>query len=254
MIAGLASAGVDVLRLGVVPTPCVAYLTQTLDVDLGVMISASHNPMPDNGIKFFARGGVKLPDAVEDAIAGRMRSLGKRPTGAGVGRVRRFDQEGVRSYLDHLVRSVPHRLDGLRVVVDVAHGRHPGWRLRRYAGRGRGCARHRCRSDGWNINDGGGDRLISISSGRRSSRPELTRVWRTTATRTAASPSRPRATWSTVTRSWPFSRWPSRPGRPPARHGGCDRDEQSGLPACDGAGPGRGSSRRRSVTATCSRR
>ena len=122
VIAGLASAGVDVLRLGVVPTPCVAYLTQSLDVDLGVMISASHNPMPDNGIKFFARGGAKLPDSVEDAIAARMREPWQRPTGGGVGRVRRFDEEGVRSYVDHLIASVPIHSDGLRVVVDCAHG------------------------------------------------------------------------------------------------------------------------------------
>ena len=132
MIAGLASAGVDVLRLGVVPTPCVAYLTQSLDVDLGVMISASHNPMPDNGIKFFARGGAKLPDSVEDAIAARMRRPWQRPTGGGVGRVRRFDEEGVRSYVDHLIASVSHPLDGLRVVVDCAR--------RRVLGRRRRCA------------------------------------------------------------------------------------------------------------------
>src|SRR5438067_12473399 len=66
VVAGLASAGVDVLRVGVLPTPAVAYLTDALDADLGVMLSASHNPMPDNGIKFFARGGHKLPDSVED--------------------------------------------------------------------------------------------------------------------------------------------------------------------------------------------
>ena len=68
MVAGLASAGVDVLRLGVLPTPAVAYLTKALDADLGVVLSASHNPAPDNGIKFFGRGGRKLPDAVEDQI------------------------------------------------------------------------------------------------------------------------------------------------------------------------------------------
>ncbi len=66
--AGLASAGVDVIDVGVIPTPGVAYLTGSTEADLGVVISASHNPMPDNGIKFFARGGVKLPDAVEEAI------------------------------------------------------------------------------------------------------------------------------------------------------------------------------------------
>ena len=68
VVAGLASSGVDVLRLGVIPTPGVAYLTGALDADFGVVISASHNPAADNGIKFFGPGGVKLPDAIEDAI------------------------------------------------------------------------------------------------------------------------------------------------------------------------------------------
>ncbi len=72
VVAGLAASGVDTIRLGVLPTPAVAYLTAALGADLGVMLSASHNPAPDNGIKFFARGGVKLPDAVEDAIEARL--------------------------------------------------------------------------------------------------------------------------------------------------------------------------------------
>src|SRR5690348_4585984 len=71
-VAGLAESGVDVRRLGVIPTPAVAYLTDALDADLGVMLSASHNPAPDNGIKFFARGGLKLPDQVEAEIEARM--------------------------------------------------------------------------------------------------------------------------------------------------------------------------------------
>src|SRR6185437_13230268 len=72
VVAGLAASGVDVLRLGVIPTPAVAYLTAALDADFGVMLSASHNPAPDNGIKIFARGGVKLPDAVEEQIEARL--------------------------------------------------------------------------------------------------------------------------------------------------------------------------------------
>src|SRR3546814_13182704 len=72
-------AGVDVLLLGVVPTPGVAFLTASLDADLGVMLSASHNPMPDNGIKFLARGGVKLDDAIEIAIEQRLREPWERP-------------------------------------------------------------------------------------------------------------------------------------------------------------------------------
>src|SRR3712207_2588430 len=87
VVAGLASAGVDVVRLGIVPTPGVAYLTGATGVDLGVMLSASHNPMPDNGIKFFARGGSKLDDTVENAIERRLDEAWTLPTGAGVGRV-----------------------------------------------------------------------------------------------------------------------------------------------------------------------
>ena len=91
VMAGLASAGVDVLDAGMLPTPALAFLTADLGADLGVMLSASHNPMPDNGIKFFARGGHKLDDAVEDAIEARMEEPWERPTGAAVGRIRRLE-------------------------------------------------------------------------------------------------------------------------------------------------------------------
>src|SRR4051812_49976602 len=84
MVAGLASAGVDVLRLRVLPTPAVAYMTQALGADLGVVISASHNPMPDNGIKFLARGGLKLDDAVEKEIEQHLAEEWDRPHGGGV--------------------------------------------------------------------------------------------------------------------------------------------------------------------------
>ncbi|GAB2684767.1 phosphoglucosamine mutase [Thalassiella azotivora] len=119
--AGLASAGVDVDDVGVLPTPAVAHLVAQRGADLGVMLSASHNPMPDNGIKFFARGGHKLADHIEDTIEGRLREEWKRPTGAGVGRIR-TDASGGPQYVEHLVSTVTHRLDGLRVVVDCAHG------------------------------------------------------------------------------------------------------------------------------------
>ncbi|OLT16043.1 phosphoglucosamine mutase [Actinomadura sp. CNU-125] len=121
VVAGLASSGVDVLRLGVLPTPAVAYLTHQLHADLGVMLSASHNPAPDNGIKFFDRSGHKLPDDSEDRIEARLGEEWDWPTGAGVGRVR--DAHGaVEQYVAHLVASVPVSLDGLRVVVDCANG------------------------------------------------------------------------------------------------------------------------------------
>jgi len=121
VIAGLASAGVDVLDAGVLPTPAIAFLTADTGADLAVMLSASHNPMPDNGIKFFARGGHKLPDDVEDAIEERMGERWSRPTGAGVGRVRRLEA-GHDRYVAHLLSILPHRLDGVSVVIDAAHG------------------------------------------------------------------------------------------------------------------------------------
>ncbi|MFG1908860.1 phosphoglucosamine mutase [Kribbella sp. NPDC048928] len=121
VVAGLASAGVDVVRLGVLPTPAVAYLTGSTGADLGVMLSASHNPMPDNGIKFLARGGIKLDDAIEDAIEAQMGEEWQRPTGASVGRVTE-DGQGFETYVSHLVRSAPNRFDGLKVVIDCANG------------------------------------------------------------------------------------------------------------------------------------
>ena len=109
VVAGLASAGVDVLRLGVLPTPGVAYLTDPLGADFGVMISASHNPMPDNGIKFLARGGHKLDDAAEIAIEQRLGEEWERPVGADVGRVEDHPT-AVAEYAAHLVRSIDHPL------------------------------------------------------------------------------------------------------------------------------------------------
>jgi len=104
MVAGLASAGVDVLRLGVIPTPGVAYLTKALGADFGVVISASHNPARDNGIKFFGRGGVKLPDAIEDEIEAELKAAPRRTTF--FGRVTESGGEQER-YVDHLLATLP---------------------------------------------------------------------------------------------------------------------------------------------------
>ena len=121
VVAGLASAGVDVYRVGVIPTPGVAYLVNSTEADLGVMISASHNPMPDNGIKFFARGGVKLDDSLEDAIEARLGEEWERPLAGEVGRV--IDAaKMVDNYIDHLVSSVSASFSGLTFVIDGAHG------------------------------------------------------------------------------------------------------------------------------------
>lgn len=120
--AGFASAGVDVLDAGVLPTPAIAYLTARMKAEMGAVLSASHNAMPDNGIKFLGKGGHKLSDATEDEISAHMdEPWTDRPQGAAVGRIRPFPQ-GRDFYLEHLRDSVPTRLDGLHVVVDAAHG------------------------------------------------------------------------------------------------------------------------------------
>ena len=119
--AGLAGAGVDVEGVDVLPTPGLAYLTASQDVDLGVMISASHNPMPDNGIKFFARGGYKLEDSLEDGIESILGGQWQRPVGDAVGRIEdAAEMSG--AYVDHLVGSIDASLAGLRIVVDCANG------------------------------------------------------------------------------------------------------------------------------------
>jgi len=120
--AGLASAGVDVVNVGVLPTPAVAYLTGTLDVDLGVVLSASHNPMPDNGIKFLSRGGHKLDDDLEIAIEERLREPWERPVGAAVGRITIDPGAAGQAYVEHLVGTLDVSLAGLRIAVDCANG------------------------------------------------------------------------------------------------------------------------------------
>jgi phosphoglucosamine mutase len=121
VVAGLASAGIDVTLVGALPTPAVAYLVSHFKADLGVMLSASHNPMPDNGIKFFARGGLKLDDALEAAIELRMREPWERPLGADVGRVVSAPDAGD-IFVEHLLSTISASLSGLKVVVDCANG------------------------------------------------------------------------------------------------------------------------------------
>ena len=155
VVAGLASAGVDVLLLGVLPTPGVAYLTDALGADLGVMLSASHNAMPDNGIKFLARGGKKLDDAIEVAIEARMREPWQRPTGGGVGRVSTHPT-AVEDYAAHLDSTLEHSLAGLTIVLDCAEGAayDAGPRALREAGAT--VIPIHAQPDGLNINDGCG--------------------------------------------------------------------------------------------------
>ncbi|MGB6163550.1 MAG: phosphoglucosamine mutase [Pseudonocardiaceae bacterium] len=154
--AGLTSAGADVLQVGVLPTPAVAYLVGEFGADLGVMISASHNPMPDNGIKLFAAGGRKLPDAVEDEIAARVNGCDvERPTGARIGRVRAVPGAAGR-YVDHLLLATPQSLDGVRVVVDCAHGAASVVAAQAYRRAGAEVVALHAQPDGLNINDGCG--------------------------------------------------------------------------------------------------
>ena len=123
MAAGMASKGVDVLRVGVIPTPGLAFLTDDYGADIGVMISASHNPMPDNGIKFFAAGGKKLPDNIEDEIERAMAVLEETgPTGTAIGRVIEEAPDAQERYLAHLKEAVTEPLSGIKVVVDCATG------------------------------------------------------------------------------------------------------------------------------------
>ena len=255
VVAGLASAGVDVLDLGVLPTPGVAHLTAALGVDLGVMISASHNPMPDNGIKFLARGGVKLDDDIEHVIEGRLREPWDRPTGAKVGRITAY-RTAVDEYAEHLVATLPAGTDlsGLKVVLDCAHGAayQAGPRALRAAGAEvvAICAE----PDGRNINDGCGsthlevlqaavlehgadvgfaldgdaDRCLAVdASGEVVDGDQILAVL-------ALAPARRRQA-----------------GR---RHRRRHRDEQPRLRAGDGARGRHRSRRPRSATATCSRR
>ncbi len=120
--AGLASAGIDVLDLGVLPTPAIAYLTASSGADLGVVISASHNAMADNGIKFLARGGHKLADSAEDEISALLGQEWDRPIGPAVGRLSRDMGRGAQEYIAHLLTTIDADLTGLRIAVDCANG------------------------------------------------------------------------------------------------------------------------------------
>src|SRR4051795_11675956 len=161
VVAGLASAGVDVLLLGELPTPAVAHLTGSLGADLGVMLSASHNAMPDNGIKFLARGGVKLDDAIEAVIEQRLEEPWERPTGGGVGRVRPYPT-AIDEYAAHLDATVATRLDGLKVVLDCAHGAASLAGPKALRDAGADVVAICAEPDGLNINDGCGSTHLDV--------------------------------------------------------------------------------------------
>ena len=155
VVAGLASAGADVLLVGVEPTPAVAHLTAALDADFGVMLSASHNPMPDNGIKLFARGGIKLADEAEDAIEAGLHATVDRPTGRGVGRVTERPDAGA-AYVEHVLSTMRGTLAGLKVVVDCANGAASFAAPAALRRAGAEVIALHAEPDGWNINDGCG--------------------------------------------------------------------------------------------------
>ncbi|GAB7192473.1 phosphoglucosamine mutase [Kineococcus sp. NUM-3379] len=160
VVAGLASAGVDVEDVGVLPTPALAHLVAARGAAFGVMLSASHNPMPDNGIKFFARGGAKLGDDVEDEIEQHLAAgPAHRPTGAGVGRVIRgpqVEEDAAAEYVRHVLAAVPTRLEGLHVVVDCANGAASSVAPRVLEAAGARVTAICAEPDGLNINDGCG--------------------------------------------------------------------------------------------------
>ena len=152
VVAGLTSAGVDVYRVGVLPTPAIAHLVAESGADLGVMISASHNPMPDNGIKLFSRGGGKLDDSIEAVIEARIGEPWERPTGSGVGRA--INDESARErYIAHLLSSVSTPLKGLKIVVDCANGASSTVAPETYRRAGAEVISIFDAPDGWNIND-----------------------------------------------------------------------------------------------------
>jgi len=155
VVAGLLSAGVDVYRVGILPTPAIAHLVAESGADLGVMISASHNAMPDNGIKFFAKGGGKLDDALEAAIEARLGEPWDRPTGNGVGRVV-DDQSAYEQYIYHLLGSLKTSLHGIKVVVDCANGASSEVAPAVYRRAGAEVIAIHNTPNGWNINDGCG--------------------------------------------------------------------------------------------------
>lgn len=150
--AGLASAGVDVEHVREIPTPGVAYLTAEEDYDLGVMISASHNPMADNGIKFINADGFKLADAIEDEIAALLGQEWERPIGVGVGAISETALVSDRVYMNHLIRS-GLSLHGLRIALDCANGAASDVAPRVFQKLGADVVVINAAPDGKNIND-----------------------------------------------------------------------------------------------------
>ncbi|MHC5797674.1 phosphoglucosamine mutase [Lacisediminihabitans sp. FW035] len=161
VMAGFASSGVDVLDAGIIPTPAAAFLIADIQADFGVVISASHNAAPDNGIKFFAVGGTKLPDEVEDRIEAALGEKKLAPTGVEVGRIRRFADAEDR-YVVHLLSTLGSRLDGIHVVLDCANGAAAGISPEVFTDAGATVTVIGSEPDGYNINDGVGSTHLDV--------------------------------------------------------------------------------------------
>ncbi|PSL40833.1 phosphoglucosamine mutase [Salsuginibacillus halophilus] len=157
LVAGLLSIGVEVMRLGTLSTPGVAYLTKALSAEAGVMISASHNPVEDNGIKFFAKSGHKLSEAAEERIEELLNESDElpRPTGGSVGNVSDYF-EGCQKYMQHLKQSVEEDFSGLHIALDCAHGAASSLAPRLFADLDAEISTMGNNPDGININDGVG--------------------------------------------------------------------------------------------------
>ena len=157
LVAGILSAGGDAVLAGVLPTPAIAFLTRHYRASAGAVISASHNPMPDNGIKFFGPEGFKLPDALEDRIEAALALEGQgapRPVGAEVGSAQPAP-DAAEAYLDHLLEGIPD-LGGLQVVVDCANGAAARIAPEAYRRAGASVEAIAAEPDGHNINHGCG--------------------------------------------------------------------------------------------------
>ncbi|CEH31484.1 Phosphoglucosamine mutase [Aneurinibacillus migulanus] len=155
IIAGLQSIGAEVIRLGVISTPGVAYLTRALEADAGIMISASHNPVQDNGIKFFGGDGFKLLDEMEaeiEALLDAEKDELPRPIGGDIGTVLNY-KEGAQKYLQYLKGTVQNRFDNLKIVVDCANGSASALAAQLYADMEADVITLACNPDGLNIND-----------------------------------------------------------------------------------------------------
>jgi phosphoglucosamine mutase len=155
--AGFASAGVDVLLSGPLPTPGVAYLTRALRLDLGVVISASHNPFADNGVKFFSAAGEKLPDAWEADVEAELLKAPQWVESAALGKARRLNDASGR-YVEFCKSTVPHTLSlrGMKIVVDAAHGAAYHVAPDVFHELGANVVSIGCSPNGLNINDGVG--------------------------------------------------------------------------------------------------